>query len=120
MFQRYQKAIAVLLAGVVSIAALFIPWLRDLPPEAFAAVSSSLALAGVYFAPNKIAGHNVDAVAGAVLAAHERAAGDRAVYSTRPDMSGPTRLVRLRQDSRGRGEIEVTDLPPRVPEEVEQ
>lgn len=116
MFERYQKAIAVLLAGLVSIAAVFVPALRDLPPEAFVALSSALALAAAYFAPNKVAGHNVDQVAAAILSAHGRAAGDLAVYSTTPDLSGPSRLVRVRPDERGRSEIEVTDLPPRVEE----
>lgn len=120
MFQRYQKALAVLLAGVVSIGALFVPGLRDLPPEAFVAASSSLALLACYIAPNKVAGHNVDAVAAAILAAHGRAAGDAAVYATDPDMSGPSRLVRLRRDARGRGRMEITDLPPRVPGEAAQ
>ncbi|WP_227271238.1 hypothetical protein [Roseobacter weihaiensis] len=117
MFERYQKAIAVLLAGIVSIAGLFVPALRDLPVEAFVALSSTLALVACYVVPNRVAGYNVDAIAAAILSAHGRASGELAVYVTDPKFKGPSRLVRLGAHSiHDRGLISVADLPPRVGE----
>lgn len=51
--ERYRKAIAAAITGVVSLIALFIPTVRDIAtPEVIAAASALAATALVYAVPN--------------------------------------------------------------------
>lgn len=120
MFETYRKAVAVVVVGVASIAAQFVPGFPDLSPEAIGAISTAITLAAVWLIPNRVRGVNVDEIARAILEAQDDR--DLAVYVSRPDFEGPSRLVRIAPDpSRGhraarRPRVTVSDLPPKVGE----
>lgn len=81
--QTYRKAIAVLIAGGLSVGALYLPALATVPPEAITAASFGLAAALVYAVPNTVAGFNVVTLATAILDIKTGAAAEAEVAARR-------------------------------------